>query len=372
MITRAKHIVKRVKGDYRLIAISDIHGHLDRFKGLLKKVKYKPEEDYLVIIGDFVEKGDQVLETIHYVQYLSQFPRCYVLLGNCEWALDAMLNIPELANQITLYLKRVSSNGVVRYLYDHYYKDGHETMLGVQKGMHEQLSKELKFIESLPTTLKFNDFIFVHAGLEPRDNYKECGLSSYLEMQHFLDLGHQLKETVIVGHLPTSNYDPNHINNDIIIDEKKRIISIDGGTGVKMISQLNALIIHSQAGLITYEKQSVQPLPVMEVSEDVEIIHPCDHKISFPNFHVKLIKQGKDFSQCYQEDTNQLLEIKNEFLYKRKGELYCLDDYTDHQVSAKAHDRVKVAGIYGEYAYVIKDQEVGWMKISQLTEVSHG
>ncbi|MCD8028091.1 MAG: metallophosphoesterase [Erysipelotrichaceae bacterium] len=55
--------------DYRLIVISDIHGHLDRFKALLKKVQYK-YDDYLVILGDFVKKGDQVIDTIHYVQKL--------------------------------------------------------------------------------------------------------------------------------------------------------------------------------------------------------------------------------------------------------------------------------------------------------------
>lgn len=70
MIT-PKHLRRRVNEDYRMIVISDIHGHLDRFKALLQKVKYTPQ-DYLVILGDFVEKGDQVIETIHYVQKLAQ------------------------------------------------------------------------------------------------------------------------------------------------------------------------------------------------------------------------------------------------------------------------------------------------------------
>ena len=73
MIT-PKHLVKTIKGQYRIIVISDIHGHLDRFQALLKKVKYTPE-DYLIILGDFVEKGDQVIETIHYVQELSKRDR---------------------------------------------------------------------------------------------------------------------------------------------------------------------------------------------------------------------------------------------------------------------------------------------------------
>ena len=107
MMITPKHIKKSIKGDYRLIVISDIHGHLDRFKALLQKVKYTPD-DYLIILGDFVEKGDQVIETIHYVKQLSQNKRTFVLAGNCEWALDALLTVPELAGQIPQYLERVS------------------------------------------------------------------------------------------------------------------------------------------------------------------------------------------------------------------------------------------------------------------------
>ena len=92
MIT-PKHVVKKIKGDYRLIVISDIHGHLDRFKALLKKVRYTPD-DYLVILGDFVEKGDQVIDTIHFIEELAQRERVFILMGNCEWALDALLTVP--------------------------------------------------------------------------------------------------------------------------------------------------------------------------------------------------------------------------------------------------------------------------------------
>ena len=122
-----KHLIKKEKNDYRLIAISDIHGHLDRFKELLRKVNYDPVEDYLVIIGDFVEKGDQVLETIHFIMNLSRFPKCYVLMGNCEWAMNALLTIPEIAGEIPKYLKRNSKNGIIRDIYNHeHFNDGRE------------------------------------------------------------------------------------------------------------------------------------------------------------------------------------------------------------------------------------------------------
>lgn len=369
---KIRHIQKKVKGDYRLIAISDIHGHLDRFIALLNKVHYHPDEDYLVIIGDFVEKGDQVLETIHYVMRLAKYPRCFVLAGNCEWALDAMLTIPELSKEIPTYLKRVSANGIVRSLYEKYYSDGHETQLGVQKGMAHRLHDELRFIEDLPITLKFNDFIFVHAGLEDQDDYRHGRLSSYLEMQRFLERGHHYRQTVIVGHLPTSNYDEHHINNDIIIDEKKRIISIDGGTGVKMISQLNALIIENKNHTISYTCKSVQPLPYTYAAEDVSPASQADHKIAFPRYRVEILEKGPDFTKCRQIDTGDVLMIKNEFLYRRGNQWYCLDDYTDHQVALKKGERVKLIGVYGRYGYIAKGHEVGWTNMKNLEGVNDG
>lgn len=366
---KPRHLKKYVQEDYRLIAISDIHGHLDRFKQLLKKVNYTTN-DYLVILGDFVEKGDQVIETIHYVQELDKNDRVYVLAGNCEWALEALLTIPEIAGEIPKYLKRVSANGSIRQIYNKYrFYDGHETDLGVQKIIANELKEELTYISKLPTTLKFNDFLFVHAGLEPRRDYENCGLSSMLEMQRFLELGHMLDEMVIVGHLPTSNYKPHRIDNRVIIDDDKRIICIDGGTGVKPISQLNALVIESKDNNINISYDYVQDLPEYRVIKEYKSVQEEIHKISFPHFEVEVLKEGEDFTLCKQTKTGIELYIKNEFLYSKGHKMYCLDDYTDCFLSVNIGDIIKVAGIYGKYIYGIKDNHVGWVLNDLIEEL---
>lgn len=364
MIT-PKHIKKTIKGNYKIIVISDIHGHLDRFQALLKKVGYN-ENDYLVILGDFVEKGDQVIETIHYIQQLSQNKRTFVLAGNCEWAIDALLTVPELAIQIPKYFKRVSSNGCVREVYHLLHlDDGSETLLGVQKKIAEYLKNELDFISHLPVTLKLNQFLFVHAGVDKQKDYRNSSLSSLLEMQQFYNLGHILDETVVVGHLPTSNYS-HQIQNDILIDKEKKMICIDGGTGVKPISQLNALIIESYNNEISYRCEYIQPLPISQVTKDVVHIEKPIHKIGYPDFDIQLIEKGEQFSLCKQIKTNQELYIKNEFIYQKDKCLYCLDDYTDYFLSVKKGDQIKIIGIYDQYAYGIKDHQVGWIKIENL------
>ncbi len=57
---------------------------------------------------------------------------------------------------------------------------------------------------------------------------------------------------------------------------------------------------------------------------------------------------------------------KNEFLYKKKEKLYCLDDYVDNFIEVEKGDVVKLIGVYGIYAYVIKDNNVGWIKFRYL------
>ncbi len=361
------HLVKEIIGDYRCIVISDIHGHLDRFKSLLEKVKYT-SDDYLIILGDFVEKGDQVLDTIHYVKELDKNEKTYVLAGNCEWAMTALLEIPELANEVPKYLKRVSANGCIREVANKYHLyDGNETILGAQKKIREELEEELKYISTLPVSLKLSGHVFVHAGLELRKDYQNSSLSSLLEMQQFYRQGHLLDEIVVVGHLPTSNYDDHYINNRVLIDLDKKVICIDGGVGVKQISQLNALIIESKDGKVTYSSESVQPLKDAVVLNDEYYKKNLVSKIAFPYFEVEVLEYGKEFSYCKQLETENKLYIKNEFLYERNKKTYCLDDYTDAFVSLKKGDIVKVIGIYSEYAYVIANNKVGWMKADNLS-----
>ena len=62
--------------------------------------------------------------------------------------------------------------------------------------------------------------------------------------------------------MPTSNFYQSQIKNDVLMDFDKKIISIDGGTGVKFISQLNALIIENDGKNLTFKNHFVQPLPI--------------------------------------------------------------------------------------------------------------
>ena len=68
-------------------------------------------------------------------------------------------------------------------------------------------------------------------------------------------------------------------------------------------------------------------------------------------------------------DKNDILWIKNEFIYEKKKHYYCLDDYIDHRISLNKGDVVKVIGVYDIYAYIIYGEEVGWVKYRYLRKI---
>ena len=62
-------------------------------------------------------------------------------------------------------------------------------------------------------------------------------------------------------------------------------------------------------------------------------------------------------SEYFQKSKNILLSQRAELLLKiRDGQekLYCLDDYVDNFIEVENGDVVKLIGVYGIYAYVIK------------------
>ena len=339
-------------------------------KQLLKEARYTTQ-DYLIIDGDFVEKGTQAIETVHYLQYLQQkSQRVYVLLGNCEYALDALINDDDLCQEMLHYLRKIGKSGMIDQIVSRKHLDlKKEKPQILQKIVRESLQEELNYIASLPTSIETDDFLCIHAGIENKNDWQNAPLSSFIEKRDFQKIGHCLKKYVIVGHLPTSNFYQSQIKNDVLMDFDKKIISIDGGTGVKFISQLNALIIENDGKNLTFKNHFVQPLPIYRIKQDKFVENKENHKVSWPNFEIEILEKREEFSFCKVIHTNQMLWIKNEFIYLKNKHFYCLDDYIDHFITVHENEDVKVIGLYGKFAYIIKNKEIGWIESGYLEKI---
>lgn len=68
----------------RLIAIGDIHGELEHLEILLDRV-IPTEEDRVVFLGDYIDRGPKIPETVSYlIEFGKRFPNTVFLRGNHE------------------------------------------------------------------------------------------------------------------------------------------------------------------------------------------------------------------------------------------------------------------------------------------------
>jgi predicted phosphodiesterase len=119
-----------IKG--RLIIYGDIHGCLDEFKVLRKKIK-PTKKDIEVVVGDILNKGPFSLETLRYIIKKD----ILLVRGNNE---DKILK---------LYKKNITE-GI---------KPWEEKIVrGIKKG-------EIKFLKNLPYFLKFKNVTVIHGGI---------------------------------------------------------------------------------------------------------------------------------------------------------------------------------------------------------------
>ncbi|MBR5261530.1 MAG: metallophosphoesterase, partial [Oscillospiraceae bacterium] len=227
-------------GSKRIIAVSDIHGNLDYFKGLLSKVNFG-ENDILVIIGDFTEKGPGGLKTLRYLMQLSQKYEVYTLCGNHDiWALLLDGNLESTDESVIDYMAQ-KPECLAREMCDDIGFEftpacGYEV---VREMLLSEFSEEFDFLRKMPTLLETPHYIFVHGGIpEDRNN-----AFSYLKYDNFMHCGRKFDKWVIVGHWPVMLYHQNIVNANPVFDYESKIISIDGGCVLKDDGQLNALII---------------------------------------------------------------------------------------------------------------------------------
>jgi serine/threonine protein phosphatase 1 len=89
----------------RLLAVGDIHGHLNKLQGLMAQVK-PTNNDRVVFLGDYIDRGPDSKGVIeHLIDFQQRFPQTVFLRGNHEQMLldalveDRLYNGPYCANE---------------------------------------------------------------------------------------------------------------------------------------------------------------------------------------------------------------------------------------------------------------------------------
>lgn len=188
--------------------ISDLHGCNDAFRKALKFIKLK-KTDTLILLGDLIDRGNDSKGVLDTVLLLIQNDfKIICLKGNHEQMfLDAFDSIQSKVN----WLK----NG------------GEATLSSFYTSSMEKIPENyIDFIKSFSMYYSYENFIFVHAGLNMtlEDPFSDLNTMLWVRNpEEYLDENWLKDRVVIHGHNPTTR---SEIESQTI---EKKIICIDNG-----------------------------------------------------------------------------------------------------------------------------------------------
>ena len=68
----------------RVLAIGDMHGNFNRLLNLIHKVDFDPEQDFLILLGDYIDRGDENMRCLRWAMEMSEKKNVIALRGNHE------------------------------------------------------------------------------------------------------------------------------------------------------------------------------------------------------------------------------------------------------------------------------------------------
>lgn len=208
----------------KAFVIGDVHGMYDMLEALL--LEWDKEEEQLIFVGDYIDRGPKIRETIDLVRRL-QIDGAWLLSGNHERMLLEFLNQPE------IFWGRYERNSGMTTL---------SALTGksadfLQKLSVKELSQYLRaqqpwllgWLSELPLYVEFGKWCIVHAGVDlTKEHWKNTKPHDFYwirEPFHVAD--NTTDRQFIFGHTPLQNL--NERLNDLSIWHHQGKYGIDGG-----------------------------------------------------------------------------------------------------------------------------------------------
>lgn len=184
--------------------IGDIHGEIDKLKTIIEKINYDSTQDKLIFVGDYVDRGADSYEVYKYIKKLDNEKNIFIRGNHEEMMVDAVLN----ENKIDLW----------------YHNGGQETKESFPN--NSELKNAAHFFDSLPYYYTTQDYIFVHAGINPSKGLEEQTEHDLFWIREpFLRAkSEDFKEnrTIVAGHTPVA---------EVKFEENKILVDTGAGKG---------------------------------------------------------------------------------------------------------------------------------------------
>jgi len=169
--------------------VGDIHGCYSKMRSLYNDTLSKnlSEDDTLIFLGDYIDRGERSFETIEYLIALARMHRTVFLKGNHE----------------SMLLEYISGRSDGRV---YFYNGGEKTLQSYRRalGSFSMPESHLSFFKSLVLYYEGDNFIAVHAGLNPKiDTMESQSEEDMLWIREaFFNADKRWDMTVIFGHTP--------------------------------------------------------------------------------------------------------------------------------------------------------------------------
>lgn len=222
-----------VPAGQRVYAVGDIHGRLDLFEALAAAIDTDDAarpvaETTVILLGDLVDRGPDSAGVIAHARRWGSERKVRILSGNHEEMFLRSFDEPDMLRHFLRHGGRetILSYGIEPAAFTQ------ATLPEVQAMMREAVPlADRTFVEGFEDMVAVGDYLFVHAGIDPRVPLEE-------QKRHDLRwirepfLSHSAPHDLVVVHGHTICTDPQDCGNRIGID-----------TGAFMSGRLTALVL---------------------------------------------------------------------------------------------------------------------------------
>lgn len=161
--------------------IGDIHGYADELESLLQKLGYRLKSGIyahennrkVVFLGDYIDRGPKIRETLHIVKNMCDHNKAYAIMGNHEFN--------------AVCYQTLSKTGQYYRSHNKMKNDGYDETMKQFENYNNEYMMFLDWFKNLPLFMEFEYFRVIHALWDEKhinwikENY--TGLNSaFLEM----------------------------------------------------------------------------------------------------------------------------------------------------------------------------------------------
>lgn len=181
----------------RVFVIGDQHGCLEEAQRLLEyleNVEGLKDEDLVIFLGDYIDRGPDTKGVVELMlDFKTRFPKTRFLKGNHEDMMLDFLGFGGTLGQAFLY------NGGIETIQSY----GMSVFSSPSEMVEALPAHHFRFFSELESIIQVDDFICVHAGLNPLRGLSSQNDSDVFWIRdEFLSSVHNFKKTVIFGHTP--------------------------------------------------------------------------------------------------------------------------------------------------------------------------